>query len=177
MNLTAALEIKNTLEVKKIVRDLAPGGVINYDRLYKECSSIALAVKINGPALTATQIYFLVEDCNLAFNVFQPMTRPQIMDFVEEVMLDLGGYTMEDLAIFFAGVKKGYWGKVNSRFDGTLLWEFWGEYSRAREEHFYRKESQHSTNDATEKRSGQLFLEQGIKDNLKKINEAWDKRK
>lgn len=177
MNLVNGLTAKNLIVVKSLVNDLAPNGIVNFERIYQECSSIALVKKINGSQVTVTFIYILIEDCNKALNVFSPMSQYQMMDLAEDILIDLEGYTLEDMAIFFAGIKRGYWGQVKSRFDAAIVWDMWAAYSTQRQDHFYRKETQHKAHEISEKRSGQLFLEQGIKDNLKQINKAWAGKK
>ena len=149
--------------VKATVKDLAPKGVINYDRIYSECSSIALVKKIHGEAVTATMVYLLIEDCSNAFNTYTKMNKYQIMDVVDEILEDLNIYTLEDLSIFFSGVKRGYWGSITNRFDAGIIWDLWEQYSRQRAEHFYKKASSHSTNVQEEKRTGEIFLGKGRK--------------
>lgn len=150
---------------------------MDFDKIYKECSSMAHVITVQGWPAAATHLFFLVSDCNRAFNVYQPMTDSQIENFVEDILDDLKMYTIEDIAIFLHGVKRQRYGPVHSRFDSALLWEFWEVYAAERLDHFYRKESQHGASDYAEPRSGQQEMKYNIKKNLEKINKAWEGRK
>ena len=69
MILAKGLIAQERRTVKQVVKELAPAGKVNYDKVYTDCSSIAAVVRVEGEVKVATMIFFVIEDCCNEFNV------------------------------------------------------------------------------------------------------------
>lgn len=143
ISLRNGLQGNNFLATKNIVRELCPGGTTDFATIIKEGTRVAMYVTAEGAANTAALIYKMIEYANNMLNVYKPMTQPQMMDLAEEFMLELQWVTMEDLAVFFLGIPKQFWGHINNRFDAPVIWDLWDVYAMKRNDFLFDRETSH----------------------------------
>ena len=172
MSLQTAL-LKNELPaVRRVVRELCPGGKPDFEKIFREGSSVALFRKVAGDAETATMIFTMIEDMAASLNVFTPMNRKQITDLAEEFLETLDWVTMEDLAVFLNGIPKQLWGHVNNRLDAAVVWEFWDVYALSRTNHHYNREAQYQHENKTGDRMSNEVQDK-MRKALKDIDTSW----
>lgn len=144
-------------------------GNIDFGILFDMGTQISV-IKRHGEIETNLMISAIIQDCVANFSTYQQMTDGQIVDLTEDIMEELWWVRMEELVVFFNGVKKSRYVKIHSRFDAAIIWECWNMFAEERLKWCHAHNGQHKDKDLAAERIGKLLLSQGIKDNLKQIN-------
>lgn len=142
-------------QVKDIAKELCQNGKTDFSRVLREGTSIKLFAAHYGMAEAGAAIYKLIEYMNLMLNVYAPMNRMQMEDLAEEFVTELTWVTMEDMAIFFVGIPKQYWGHINNRMDAAVVWELWDVYCSRRNDFFYNQANEHKQLNVISEKSNQ----------------------
>lgn len=128
-------KLKDLPALKGKIRELAPQGKPNFAMIFEEGTQVATWNRqFGGPEVAAAFIVVLLSDLVNNFNTFEKMTDGQREDLALDMAVDLWWVKMEEIAAFFEGCKRGYYGKITNRLDPPIVWEMWDKYEDFRNE-------------------------------------------
>jgi hypothetical protein len=93
---------------------------------------MALIRKHHGESASIAILTLLIDNINDFFNVVRPMNPAQIVDTSKLILQDYYFYKPEEFKLCFDRAKKGQYGKVFDRIDGSIIFEWLRLYDSER---------------------------------------------
>ena len=82
--------------------------------------------------VTLAYIEMWVVDLNVFMNIKAKMTPPQIRETAHYIYEDYYYLKIQDLKVVFADIKKGRYGEIYNRLDGTIILNCFAQYAQNR---------------------------------------------
>lgn len=185
-HLATAIVTGKPVLYKEVVKELAPGGHVNFDLIVQDGTSLVAFKNQMGIVPTAITMFRIIEDMCMAFNTFTAMSQSQIEDIVDDFINDYPHVTIEDMVVFFDGIKKQRFGRVANRMDAGVIWEFWYIYIADRETFCIDRETAHNSGNSivtTNKNGKNIYHsadnvrlgENNVADTIKRVKDDWKK--